>query len=346
MRLEVVLHMTLERGRVWWGEINSGRIEQVLAGISQTPALPTAFWEAQEIQPIIPIVSGRENSAALLTLGGTHSKGDWAGGVGKQKRVKGTIRKKWTPLFSQQQTSGKKTKEETSSSLPGMIWVRKNPTSTAWGKIQKDKCNQTNCTRVVKPGEALSSKLHVCPRWAPPGGISCLHRNGGRGLLSGYIHHLWLTFFPNLAAICMRPLLYILSLKRAYVPPSSTHNFFVVIVAAVTDGAMLRIEPRAPWMRGKYPTLGYYYTPTPSVHFHTDILLKKIPAYLTYFASSRTFTNILDHIFPVRYHHSWGGENCFLSILRNPWYCNVLCPCNEPAYINKCTESVLWKFPG
>lgn len=54
-------------------------------------------------------------------------------------------------------------------------------------KIQKDKYNQTNCTRVVKPGEALRSKVHVCPRWAPPGGISCLHRNGGRGLLSGYI---------------------------------------------------------------------------------------------------------------------------------------------------------------
>lgn len=54
-------------------------------------------------------------------------------------------------------------------------------------KIQKDKYNQTNCMRVVKPGEALSSKVYVCPRWAPPGGISCLHRNGGRGLLSGYI---------------------------------------------------------------------------------------------------------------------------------------------------------------
>lgn len=74
--------------------------------------------------------------------------------------------------------------------------------------------------------------------------------------------------------------------------------------------------------------------------------LKKIPAYLTYFASSRTFRNILDHIFPARYHHSWGGENWFLSILKKPCYCNVLCPCNKPAYINRCTESVLWKFQG
>lgn len=42
---------------------------------------------------------------ALLTLGGTHSKGDWAGGVGKQKSVRGTVGNKWMPLFSQQQTS-------------------------------------------------------------------------------------------------------------------------------------------------------------------------------------------------------------------------------------------------
>lgn len=71
----------------------------------------------------------------------------------------------------------------------------------------------------------------------------------------------------HLAAISMRRLLYILSLKGVLYPPSSTHSFFVAIVAAVADGAMLRIELRALWMRGKYPTLGYDYIPTPPYIF-------------------------------------------------------------------------------
>lgn len=44
--------------------------------------------------------------------------------------------------------------------------------------------------------------------------------------------------------------------------------------------------------------------PSPPYIFIQIFYFKKIPAYLTYFASSRTFRNILDHIFPVRYHHS------------------------------------------
>lgn len=83
---------------------------------------------------------------ALLTLGETHSKGDWAGGVGKQKREE-PLGANGRLCFHSSKRPGTKTKEETSNSISGMIWVRRNPISTTCRKnserqIQSDKLHE------------------------------------------------------------------------------------------------------------------------------------------------------------------------------------------------------------